>query len=154
MIEFNQEFGNVLHIIKYHCSAVEVLSFEVYQSVKKIISPISYTKRLVLFSLCQILKKMLKQSAAGPKGEPFIFIGTFLFGLAFVREFGWVRWLGGSMIFIGILSLASFGRYYLGLGFLTPIVNWMYEWIYGYLQPAVRIGLGIWLLNSAMVKTV
>ncbi|MCL6272827.1 hypothetical protein M3P19_02345 [Muricauda sp. 2012CJ35-5] len=75
-------------------------------------------------------------------------LGTLLFGLAFVQERNWPRWLGFAMLFIGILSLSSFLRYYLNVSALNGIVNWCYEWIYGYLQPLVRIGLGIWILHQ------
>ncbi|WP_347924312.1 hypothetical protein [Pontimicrobium sp. SW4] len=75
-------------------------------------------------------------------------IGTLLYGLAFIHEKGLGKWIGISFIFIGILSLSSFLRYYLGLDTLTGIVNWCYEWIYSYLQPLVRIALGVWILKS------
>lgn len=75
-------------------------------------------------------------------------IGTFLYGLAFVRENGYGKWIGISLIFIGILSLSSFLRYYLGLDSLNGIVDWSYEWIYSYLQPLVRIAMGIWILKE------
>lgn len=75
-------------------------------------------------------------------------IGSFLYGLAFVRENGLGKWIGISLIFIGILSLSSFLRYYLGFDSLNGIVDWSYEWIYSYLQPLVRIVMGIWILNE------
>ncbi len=75
-------------------------------------------------------------------------VGSFLYGLAFVRENGLGKWIGISLIFIGILSLSSFLRYYLGLNSLNGIVNWSYEWIYSYLQPLVRIAIGIWILKE------
>ncbi len=75
-------------------------------------------------------------------------IGSFLYGLALVHENGLGKLLGISLIFIGILSLSSFARYYLGLKFLNEIVNWSYGWIYTYLQPLVRVGIGIWILNE------
>lgn len=73
-------------------------------------------------------------------------IGTFFYGLAFVRENGLAKWIGISLLFIGILSFSSFLRYYLGVDSLNGIVNWSYEWIYPYLQPLVRIAIGIWIL--------
>lgn len=75
-------------------------------------------------------------------------LGSFFFGLALVRENGPARLLGISLLFIGLLSLASFTRYYLGASSLNAVVNWSYEWIYTYLQPIVRIGTGIWILNE------
>lgn len=75
-------------------------------------------------------------------------LGSLFFGLGFIREEGLGKVLGYSLLFIGILSLASFIRYYLGITSLSPIVNWCYQWIYPYLQPLVRIGLGIWILNQ------
>lgn len=75
-------------------------------------------------------------------------LGSFLYGTAFVREAGLGKWIGIALLFIGVLSLASFLRYYLGVGFLNGIVNWSYEWIYSYLQPLVRIAMGIWILRE------
>ncbi len=75
-------------------------------------------------------------------------IGTFLYGLAFVQEPGLGRWIGVSLLFIGVLSLASFSRYYLGAGALNNIVNGTYKWIYTYLQPLVRIAMGIWIFRA------
>lgn len=76
-------------------------------------------------------------------------IGSLLYGVAFTGEFGLGRWIGFALIFIGILSLASFGRYYLEMNFLNGIVNWTYRWIYPLLQPLVRIGIGIWILAAS-----
>jgi hypothetical protein len=75
-------------------------------------------------------------------------LGSFFFGLALVWENGFGKLLGISLLFIGILSLASFARYYLGVSFLNQVVNWAYESIYTYLQPLVRIGIGLWILNK------
>jgi len=75
-------------------------------------------------------------------------VGSLLFGLAFVQENTWAKWIGVSLIFIGVLSLASFLRYYLGVDVLNGVVNWSYKWIYSYLQPAVRIAAGIWILKE------
>ncbi|MEP1096052.1 MAG: hypothetical protein ABJG78_13140 [Cyclobacteriaceae bacterium] len=75
-------------------------------------------------------------------------IGTLLYGLALIRENGLGMWIGISLVFIGILSLSSFLRYYLGFNSLNGIVNWSYEWIYSYLQPLARIAMGIWILKE------
>lgn len=75
-------------------------------------------------------------------------IGNLLIGLALIWEHGLAKWIGISLLFIGILSLGSFFRYYLGATDLTAIINWTYEWIYPYLQPLARIAIGIWILNS------
>ncbi len=72
-------------------------------------------------------------------------IGSLLFGLAFIQEMGRAKAIGWALLFIGFLSLASFSRYYLGFSFLNGIVNWLYEWIYSYLQPLVRVALGWWI---------
>ncbi len=72
-------------------------------------------------------------------------IGSFLYGLAFIRQNGWERWIGAALLFIGLLSLSSFARYYLGMSFLNTPVNWSYTWIYPYLQPLVRVAIGIWI---------
>ena len=75
-------------------------------------------------------------------------IGSFLYGLALVNEKKIGRWIGVSLLFIGILSLASFLRYYVNVSFLNGIVNWSYEYIYAYLQPLVRIAIGIWIIKE------
>jgi len=79
-------------------------------------------------------------------------LGSLFYGLAFIQENGLGRILGYSLLFIGLLSLASFLRYYLGIGFLSPAVDWCYEWIYSYLQPLVRIGIGIWILKEIKIR--
>jgi hypothetical protein len=75
-------------------------------------------------------------------------IGTLLYGWSLILENGLGRWIGVSLLFIGILSLTSVIRYYLGASLLNGVVNWIYEWIYSYLQPLVRIALGIWILKE------
>ena len=75
-------------------------------------------------------------------------LGSFIYGMAFIQENGLAKWIGGSLIFIGLLSLSSFARYYLGIGFLNGIVDWIYEWIYPYLQPLVRIAIGVWIFKE------
>ena len=75
-------------------------------------------------------------------------LGSLFYGLALAQENGLGKILGYSLLFIGLLSLASFLRYYLGVSFLNATVNWCYEWIYSYLQPLVRIGIGIWILKE------
>lgn len=78
-------------------------------------------------------------------------LGSLLYGLAFMREAGWAKWLGISLIFIGVLSLSSFLRYYLNVSFLNTIVNWVYEWIYGILQPLVRVAVGVWIFSELSI---
>lgn len=78
-------------------------------------------------------------------------LGSLLFGMAFIKLQGWSKWIGASLLFIGVLSLCSFARYYLGVGALNTIVNWSYEWIYGYLQPLVRIAIGVWILQQVKI---
>ena len=79
-------------------------------------------------------------------------MGSLFYGLAFMREQDWAKYLGMALIFIGALSLCSFLRYYLGLEQLSGTVDWLYKWVYSFLQPLVRIALGIWLL-LAIKKT-
>jgi len=73
-------------------------------------------------------------------------LGSLLYGLAFIRLSGWGKWIGIALVFIGMLSLASFARYYLGAGQLSTYVDAAYEWIYPYLQPLVRLAIGIWII--------
>ena len=75
-------------------------------------------------------------------------LGSLFYGLAFMQEANMAKWLGYALIFISVLSLSSFLRYYLGVSFLSPMVNWTYEWVYPYLQPAVRVGIGVWILKA------
>jgi hypothetical protein len=75
-------------------------------------------------------------------------LGSLFYGLALVGESGLGKWIGISLLFIGILSLSSFARYYLGIKSINEVVNWSYEWIYSYLQPLVRIAIGIWILKE------
>ena len=75
-------------------------------------------------------------------------LGSLLYGMAMINLSGLGKALGYSLVFIGVLSLLSFGRYYLSLDFLNPIVDWSYTYIYPYIQPLVRIGIGIWILKE------
>ncbi len=77
--------------------------------------------------------------------------GSLIYGTALIKENGLGKWIGASLLFIGILSLCSFIRYYLGITSLNKPVNWAYEWIYSYLQPLVRIAIGIWIFKK--IKT-
>ncbi|NRB47660.1 MAG: hypothetical protein HRU41_08290 [Saprospiraceae bacterium] len=72
-------------------------------------------------------------------------LGSLLFGWSMIKVQNWGKWLGWALLLIGILSLASFGRYYLGLHFLNSWVDFSYRWIYPYLQPLVRMGIAIWI---------
>ena len=81
-------------------------------------------------------------------------LGSLLYGLAFVQQADWAKWIGVALVFIGVLSLCSFLRYYLGMSFLNGVVNWSYEWIYPYLQPAVRIAIGLWIWKELRGKLV
>lgn len=95
--------------------------------------------------------RTLIEAASGLSASKYLVViygfglGSLLFGLAFIRESGWSKWIGWALLFIGILSLASFSRYYLGFSFFNDIVNWSYGWIYSYLQPLVRVALGWWI---------
>ena len=72
-------------------------------------------------------------------------VGSCLLGLAFFEK-KYLEWgISVSMVFIGVLSLGSFLRYYAGLEGLSPLINWIYANIYGVLQTGVRIALGVWL---------
>ncbi|NKB35962.1 MAG: hypothetical protein GKR93_02170 [Gammaproteobacteria bacterium] len=75
-------------------------------------------------------------------------LGTLLYGLAFIRENNWAKFIGIALVFIGVLSLCSFARYYLGLNELSEAVDWMYQWVYSFLQPLVRLAIAVWLIGS------
>jgi len=72
-------------------------------------------------------------------------MGSLFYGWAFLKEQGMPRWIGGALLFIGVLSLTSFSSYYLNMDFFSSWVNWIYQWIYPYLQPLVRIAIGLWI---------
>ncbi len=77
-------------------------------------------------------------------------MGSLLFGVSMIKLQDWGKYLGWSLLFIGWLSLASFGRYYLGVQFLDLPVDFTYNWIYPYLQPLVRIGIGVWIYERCL----
>ena len=57
-----------------------------------------------------------------------------------------------GMIFIGLLSLFAFTLYYMNFKAVEGVVYWAYEWIYPYLQPLVRIGIGVWIAHHILDK--
>ncbi|MEQ8244589.1 hypothetical protein [Fulvivirga sp.] len=75
-------------------------------------------------------------------------LGSLFYGLALMNIQGYAKWIGYSLIFIGVLSLSSFARYYLGLSFLNGFADFSYTYIYPYLQPLVRIAMGFWIFQS------
>ncbi len=75
-------------------------------------------------------------------------IGSLLYGFAFIQENLFGKSIGWVLVFIGVLSLSSFARYYLRVSFLNEIVNWVYEYVYTYLQPTVRIAIGVWIIRE------
>jgi hypothetical protein len=70
------------------------------------------------------------------------------YGSALVKEQKPGNWIGLAFLFIGILSLSSFLRYYLNVDFISPLVDWTYKWVYPVLQPLVRVVIGVWILTS------
>lgn len=74
--------------------------------------------------------------------------GSLLFGVALFSQQGLAKWIGVAQIFIGLLSLLSFIRYYMGVSFMGPALDFGYDWIYPYLQPAVRVAIGVWLIQQ------
>jgi hypothetical protein len=75
-------------------------------------------------------------------------LGSLFYGLALMNIAGYAKWIGYSLIFIGVLSLSSFGRYYLGLSFLNGFADFSYTYIYPYLQPLVRVAIGFWIFQN------
>ncbi len=102
----------------------------------------------------QAMYRTLIETAGGISDSKYFLViygfglGSLFYGLALVREEGLGKWIGIALLFIGVLSLSSFLRYYLGATSLNGIVNWSYQWIYSYLQPLVRIAIGIWILRE------
>ena len=81
-------------------------------------------------------------------------MGSLLYGWSMIQVHDWGKWLGWSLLFIGLLSIVSFGRYYLGLQFLNSPANFMYRWIYPYLQPLVRIGIALWIYQRVITNSI
>lgn len=79
-------------------------------------------------------------------------LGSLMFGLAIIQEVKLGKAIGVALIFIGVLSLASFLRYYAGFSSLNSFANLSYQYIYPYLQPAVRIGIGVWIYQQVIQR--
>ena len=75
-------------------------------------------------------------------------LGSLFLGWALIHQPGLGKWIGYAQIFIGVLSIASFIRYFLGLSFLSPPANFTYQYIYPYLQPLVRVAIGVWIFKE------
>ncbi|MCK6542655.1 hypothetical protein L6Q79_08235 [bacterium] len=103
------------------------------------------------------LATLIKGASAYSDSQYFIVIyafgiGSIVMGMAMIQEIGLIRWIGIAQLFIGILSLASFIRYYLGWSNIGMVVNWCYEYIYFYIQPLTRILIGIWIFRVILKK--
>jgi len=110
---------------------------------------------LLVWAITEMTQQaLLIESASGISDSLYFMViygfglGTLLYGLAFIHMHGWAKWIGVALVFIGLLSLASFARYYMGATQLNAIANASYEWIYPYLQPLVRIAIGIWIIKA------
>ena len=80
-------------------------------------------------------------------------LGSMLYGLAFIRESGWAKYIGIALVFVAALSLASFARHYLGFSDWSAAVDWLYQWVYSVLQPLVRLAIGVWLIGAIRSTT-
>jgi len=76
-------------------------------------------------------------------------MGSLFYGFACLRGETLGKWIGGSFLFFGLLSLVSFVRYYAGGEAFSGIVDWSYAWIYAWLQPLARAATGYWLWKEA-----
>jgi hypothetical protein len=78
------------------------------------------------------INRTLIQGATGLSDSKYFLViysfglGSLLYGLAFVQEKKIEKCIGICLIFIGILSLCSFLRYYLSMDFLSPYIDWTY----------------------------
>ncbi len=72
-------------------------------------------------------------------------IGSTTMGIVMMRGSGLQRLLGYAFVFFGVLSLVSFINYYLWPNPSGALVQFSYAWIYPWLQPLARIGLGVLL---------
>jgi hypothetical protein len=76
-------------------------------------------------------------------------ISSTLFGVVLCKTDIAGKLLGSSFLFFGLLSFISFARYYLGWKQVSPSVDFIFDTIYPWLQPAARLGLGLWLWRQA-----
>lgn len=103
----------------------------------------------------KIMNKTLIHGASAISDSKYFLVlygfgmGSLLYGLAMIQEQKLGRIIGVISLLIGVLSLCSFVRYYAGLSSLTPYVDWVYTWGYPWLQPLVRILMGIWIYIEA-----
>ncbi len=72
-------------------------------------------------------------------------IGSTAMGGVMLHGSGLHRLLGYAFVFFGVLSLVSFINYYLWPNPSGALVQFSYAWIYPWLQPLARIGLGVLL---------
>lgn len=79
-------------------------------------------------------------------------IGSSLFGITLLHSDLAGKWIGSSFLFFGILSIISFAGYYLGWKQVLQPVDFIYDKIYAWLQPAARLALGWWLWRQATVS--
>lgn len=77
--------------------------------------------------------------------------GTVLFGVAFFAADIYGKVIGGILISLGALSLVAFAGYYTGLSAVTPVTNWLYEYLYGVVQTGVRVAIAAWLWRLGSV---
>ncbi|MBX2815350.1 MAG: hypothetical protein KTR24_05120 [Saprospiraceae bacterium] len=76
-------------------------------------------------------------------------LGSFFFGLAFLRQGALANVIGIILLSIALVSLCSFMRYYLpGLTALSSMIDGFYAVLYPVLQPLVRVLLCLWLLRK------
>lgn len=76
-------------------------------------------------------------------------VGTFLYGIALWPTDALGKAVAAALLFIGALSIAAFAGYYAGASAVTPVTSWIYGNLYGPVQIAARIAIGIWLWRVA-----
>lgn len=76
-------------------------------------------------------------------------VSSTLFGIVLFQSDTLAKLLGSSFLFFGILSFITFAGYYLGWKQALPPVDFIFDKIYPWLQPAARFGLGLWLWQKA-----
>jgi hypothetical protein len=81
-------------------------------------------------------------------------ISSSLYGITLFHSDTAGKLLGSSFLFFGILSFVSFARYYLGWKQASPSVDFIFDTIYPWLQPAARLGLGLWLWRQTRPQIV
>ena len=74
--------------------------------------------------------------------------GSILFGIALWSTDPLGKAIAAALLAIGLLSILAFLGYYAGASAVTPVTSWVYGNLYGPVQIAARIAIGLWLWRA------